>query len=154
MCNTIVFLVTVDLRPYISPPFNNMAFLTQVAHMLSEHEWIAEDRKFFGQPNTGYDFTANDPVEAGRKIAKLEETKTKLSKNVNMRAMNMLGKAEEQVCVYCLDFVVRCAVHLQVQSYCIFLGTISSFIYLFTYSTCKLPFLFFILSHMPLLSCF
>ncbi|XP_047490218.1 structural maintenance of chromosomes protein 2-like [Penaeus chinensis] len=68
----------------------------KVAHMLSDHEWIVEDRKFFGQPNTGYDFTANDPVEAGRKIAKLEETKAKLSKNVNMRAMNMLGKAEEQ----------------------------------------------------------
>jgi len=68
----------------------------KVARLLAEHEWIAEDRKFFGQPNTGYDFTANDPVEAGRKITKLEETKVKLSKNVNMRAMNMLGKAEEQ----------------------------------------------------------
>ncbi|XP_071521625.1 structural maintenance of chromosomes protein 2 [Panulirus ornatus] len=68
----------------------------RVAQLLSEHEWISEDRKFFGQPNTGYDFTANDPVEAGRKITKLEELKTKLSKNVNMRAMNMLGKAEEQ----------------------------------------------------------
>lgn len=88
--------------------WNNKADLIQVAHMLSEHEWIAEDRKFFGQPNTGYDFTANDPVEAGRKIAKLEETKAKLSKNVNMRAMNMLGKAEEQVCVYCGDVCWRC----------------------------------------------
>lgn len=68
----------------------------RVAHMLAEHEWISEDRKFFGQPNTSYDFAANDPVEAGRKITKLEETKVKLSKNVNMRAMNMLGKAEEQ----------------------------------------------------------
>ena len=65
--------------------------------MLSDYEWIPEDRKFFGQPNTAYDFAANDPVEAGRKVSKLEETKTKLSKNVNMRAMNMLGKAEEQV---------------------------------------------------------
>lgn len=65
--------------------------------MLREHEWIEEDRQFFGQPNTGYDFTNNDPVEAGKKITKLEELKTKLSKNVNMRAMNMLGKAEEQV---------------------------------------------------------
>lgn len=65
--------------------------------MLSEHEWIAEDRNFFGKPNTAYDFRANDPVEAGKKISKLEETKTKLSKNVNMRAMNMLGKAEEHV---------------------------------------------------------
>lgn len=71
--------------------------------MLSEHEWIAEDRKFFGQPNTGYDFATNDPVEAGRKVSQLEERRTKLSKNVNMRAMNMLGKAEEQVrcCYYC-----------------------------------------------------
>ncbi|XP_076058324.1 structural maintenance of chromosomes 2 [Oratosquilla oratoria] len=68
----------------------------KLSHMLAEHEWIAEDRKFFGQPNTGYDFAANDPQEAARKISKLEETKTKLSKNVNMRAMNMLGKAEEQ----------------------------------------------------------
>ena len=67
--------------------------------MLSEYEWIVEDRKFFGQPNTAYDFQANDPVEAGRKITKLEETKTKLSKSVNMRAMTLLGKAEEQVCV-------------------------------------------------------
>uniref|UniRef100_A0A0P4WHI6 Structural maintenance of chromosomes protein n=1 Tax=Scylla olivacea TaxID=85551 RepID=A0A0P4WHI6_SCYOL len=67
-----------------------------VKQLLSAHEWIAEDRKFFGKPNTGYDFSANDPVEAGRRITRLEEAKTKLSKNVNMRAMNMLGKAEEQ----------------------------------------------------------
>ena len=34
--------------------------------------------------------------EAQKKIQKLEATKDKLSKTVNMRAMNMLGKAEEQ----------------------------------------------------------
>ncbi|KAG0712441.1 Structural maintenance of chromosomes protein 2 [Chionoecetes opilio] len=67
-----------------------------VKQLLSAHEWIAEDRKFFGKPNTGYDFNSNDPVEAGRRITRLEEAKSKLSKNVNMRAMNMLGKAEEQ----------------------------------------------------------
>lgn len=65
--------------------------------MLEQYDWLAEDRKFFGSENTAYDFKTNDPVEAGRKISKLEETKTKLSKSVNMRAMNMLGKAEEQV---------------------------------------------------------
>jgi structural maintenance of chromosome 2 len=37
-----------------------------------------------------------DPVEAGRRIQKLEETKEKLKKNVNTRAMNMFSKAEEQ----------------------------------------------------------
>ncbi|CAH1243955.1 SMC2 [Branchiostoma lanceolatum] len=67
-----------------------------VEHMLNKYEWIASDRKFFNQPNTPYDFKANNPKEAGRRLQKLEETKDKLSKNVNMRAMNMLGKAEEK----------------------------------------------------------
>lgn len=67
-----------------------------VEAMLRKHEWISDDRKFFGQPNTAYDFKATDPKEAHKKINKLEETKEKLQKTVNMRAMNMLGKAEEQ----------------------------------------------------------
>ncbi|XP_078574034.1 structural maintenance of chromosomes protein 2-like [Branchiostoma floridae x Branchiostoma japonicum] len=67
-----------------------------VEHMLNKYEWIASDRKFFNQPNTPYDFKANNPKEAGRRLQKLEETKDKLGKNVNMRAMNMLGKAEEK----------------------------------------------------------
>jgi len=68
----------------------------RVSDMLEEHEWIQDDRKFFGQQNTAYDFKATDPAEAGRRIAKLEGTKEKLAKSVNIRAMNMLGKAEEQ----------------------------------------------------------
>eukprot|EP00794_Sanderia_malayensis_P008232 gene8232-9114_t len=68
----------------------------KVDHMLSKYEWIAAEKDYFGMANTAYDFTATDPKEASRKLAKLEETKDKLSKNVNMRAMNMLGKAEEK----------------------------------------------------------
>jgi len=68
----------------------------RVKDILEEHEWIQEDKKFFGQPNTAYDFKATDPAEAGRRIQKLEANKDKLSKTVNMRAMNMLGTAEEQ----------------------------------------------------------
>ena len=67
-----------------------------VQDMLDHYEWISEERKFFGQPNTAYDFKATDPQEAARRIKKLEDTKGKLEKTVNMRAMNMLGKAEEQ----------------------------------------------------------
>jgi len=67
-----------------------------VENMLEEYEWISEERKFFGQPNTAYDFKATNPKEAQKRIAKLEDTKGKLEKTVNMRAMNMLGKAEEQ----------------------------------------------------------
>lgn len=65
--------------------------------LLQSNDWIADEKKYFGQPNTAYDFTANDPKEAERRMQKLQETKEKLSKNVNMRAMNMLGRAEEQV---------------------------------------------------------
>merc|ERR1719412_2856068 len=68
----------------------------KVVSMNEQYEWIAEDEKFFGVANTAYDFNATDPQEAGRRIQKLEATKDKLGKSVNMRAMNMLGKAEEQ----------------------------------------------------------
>ncbi|XP_019850315.1 PREDICTED: structural maintenance of chromosomes protein 2-like [Amphimedon queenslandica] len=68
----------------------------EVETLLEKHDWIASDRQFFGEPNTGYDFKKTDPKEAEKKIAKLQQQKEKLSKNVNMRAMNMLGKAEEK----------------------------------------------------------
>ncbi len=67
--------------------------------MLAKYDWIAGEKDYFGMPNTTYDFNARDPKEASRKLAKLEETKDKLGKNVNMRAMNMLGKAEEKVLI-------------------------------------------------------
>ena len=67
--------------------------------MLQRYDWISTEKQYFGQPNTAYDFNATDPKEASRRLSKLQETKDKLSKNVNMRAMNMLGKAEEKVCV-------------------------------------------------------
>lgn len=68
----------------------------KVEQMLAKHDWIATEKQYFGQPNTAYDFEATDPKEAARKLSKLEETRDKLSKNVNMRAMTMLGKAEEK----------------------------------------------------------
>ncbi|XP_022781443.1 structural maintenance of chromosomes protein 2-like [Stylophora pistillata] len=37
-----------------------------------------------------------DMKDVSRRLSKLQETKDKLGKNVNMRAMNMLGKAEEK----------------------------------------------------------
>ena len=45
--------------------------------MLDQYEWIADDRKFFGQPNTAYDFKANDPKEAGKAVRALKEKKEK-----------------------------------------------------------------------------
>lgn len=73
------------------------AVFFQVSRMLQEHEWIHSERQFFGQPNTSYDFKTNNPREAGQRLKKLEETTTKLERNVNKRAMNMLNEAEERV---------------------------------------------------------
>lgn len=67
-----------------------------VENMLQNYDWIVDEKKFFNQPNTAYDFKVNDPKESERRIQKLTDTKEKLAKSVNMRAMNMLGKAEEQ----------------------------------------------------------
>uniref|UniRef100_A0A8K9UDW7 SMC hinge domain-containing protein n=1 Tax=Oncorhynchus mykiss TaxID=8022 RepID=A0A8K9UDW7_ONCMY len=68
----------------------------QVSRMLEEHEWISQERGLFGQPNTGYDFKVNNPKEAGQRLRKLEESKTRLERSVNKRAMNMLSQAEER----------------------------------------------------------
>lgn len=68
--------------------------------MIAEYQWIDSERQFFGQPNTAYDFAANNMNEVSRRLTKLQETKDKLGKNVNMRAMNMLGKAEEKVSAF------------------------------------------------------
>ncbi|XP_042341746.1 structural maintenance of chromosomes protein 2 [Plectropomus leopardus] len=68
----------------------------KVSRMMEEHDWIATERQFFGQPNTSYDFKTNNPREAGQRLKKLEETTTKLERNVNKRAMNMLNEAEER----------------------------------------------------------
>ena len=68
-----------------------------VEDLLQRYEWIADEKKYFGQKNSTYDFEANNPKEAGHRLQKLQEKKEKLAKNVNMRAMNMLGIVEEQV---------------------------------------------------------
>lgn len=66
-------------------------------NLLKKYDWITDEKKFFGKPNTAYDFEANDPVVAEARIHKLQETKDKLCHTINMRAMNMLEKAEEEV---------------------------------------------------------
>ena len=51
----------------------------KVEALLSKYEWIATDRQYFGQPNTAYDFGANDPKEVARRLTKLQEQKVRVS---------------------------------------------------------------------------
>lgn len=68
----------------------------KVENLLAKYEWIVTEKQYFGQANTAYDFTNSDPKDVARRLSKLQDTKEKLSKNVNMRAMNMFSKAEEK----------------------------------------------------------
>uniref|UniRef100_A0AAR2M4M2 Structural maintenance of chromosomes protein n=1 Tax=Pygocentrus nattereri TaxID=42514 RepID=A0AAR2M4M2_PYGNA len=68
----------------------------RVTRMLAENDWISSERHLFGQPNSAYDFNTNSPKEAGQRLKRLEETKDKLERNINRRAMNMLSEAEER----------------------------------------------------------
>lgn len=65
--------------------------------MVNSYAWIRTDEKYFGQPGTAYDFVANDAKSAARHLHQAQERKEKLHRTVNLRAMTMLGKAEEQV---------------------------------------------------------
>ncbi|KAM9167409.1 structural maintenance of chromosomes protein 2 [Mergus octosetaceus] len=69
---------------------------TKVNKMLKEYEWIASEKHLFGQPNTYYDFKANNPKDVSQKVQRLQEKKQQLEKTVNMSYMNMLSDAEEK----------------------------------------------------------
>ena len=43
--------------------------------MLSKYDWIPSEQQYFGQPNTAYDFGANEPREVQTKLTKLQERK-------------------------------------------------------------------------------
>jgi structural maintenance of chromosome 2 len=61
----------------------------------NKYTWIPEDKEHFGSKNTRYDYTKEDPQEAGQKLQKLQENKEKLSRNINQEAMMLLEKEEE-----------------------------------------------------------
>lgn len=67
-----------------------------VAEMLKEHDWIAQEEKYFGKPTGAYDFSELRPKEMEQRIGNMEERKDKLGRTVNSKAMNLLAKTEEQ----------------------------------------------------------
>ncbi|GAB6019809.1 Structural maintenance of chromosomes protein 2 [Chamberlinius hualienensis] len=68
----------------------------RIEELLDHFQWINEEKKFFGKANTQYDFNAVDPHAARSQISKLKDRKEELSRNVNMRAMSLLDRTEEQ----------------------------------------------------------
>lgn len=64
--------------------------------LTNKYDWIEKEKHQFGNRGGLYDFQENDPKDVEKRLAKLEETKEKLGRNVNARAMNLLSKEEEQ----------------------------------------------------------
>uniref|UniRef100_A0A183T3K9 SMC_N domain-containing protein n=1 Tax=Schistocephalus solidus TaxID=70667 RepID=A0A183T3K9_SCHSO len=71
-------------------------FLIKLVQLMEANPWIAEEKQLFGVADGAFDFAKRDPAETRKRVAQLTERRDKLSRTVNMRAMNMLGTAEEQ----------------------------------------------------------
>ncbi|XP_054253606.1 structural maintenance of chromosomes protein 2 [Indicator indicator] len=69
---------------------------SKINKMMKEYPWIASEKQFFGQPDTAYDFKANNPKDVAVKLQKLQEKEDGLSKSVNLRAVNMFSETEEK----------------------------------------------------------
>ncbi|PNF31371.1 hypothetical protein B7P43_G10071 [Cryptotermes secundus] len=69
---------------------------SKVSALEHKYSWIKEEKRYFGNPGGNYDFKEKDPREIGKHIVKLQEKSEKLGRNIDTRAMNLLGKEEEQ----------------------------------------------------------
>ena len=67
-----------------------------VEQMLQKYNWIATEKQYFGVPNSAFDFNIMEDGSLRTKINSLTKEKDNLTNNVNMRAMTMLGQAEEK----------------------------------------------------------
>lgn len=60
-----------------------------------KYPWIPEEKSFFGMKNTRYDYSKEDPVEAGNKLVQMQEKKDKMERTLNMNAIMVLDREEE-----------------------------------------------------------
>lgn len=67
----------------------------KVHDLEKKYTWVQEEEQFFGIKNTRYDYTKEDPIAAGQKLRSMIERKEKMERNVNMRAMTLLEREEE-----------------------------------------------------------
>lgn len=64
--------------------------------LIESHEWIKDEKEMFGQANSVYDFTKHNMKEINHRLNDIKTRKEKLGKQVDMRAMGMLAKKEEE----------------------------------------------------------
>ncbi|GLG93171.1 Structural maintenance of chromosomes protein [Gryllus bimaculatus] len=67
-----------------------------IADLEEQYDWIVRDKKFFGVKGGAYDYTGLDMNHMGKTISNMEQQQKDVGRNINARAMNMLGREEEQ----------------------------------------------------------
>lgn len=73
----------------------NSDAVNKIKQLENQHLWIVEDKEYFGAKNTRYDYTKENPVDAGKKLKLVVEQKGKMERNVNEKAMMLLEREEE-----------------------------------------------------------
>lgn len=74
---------------------DNTEGYNKIQALENKYPWIPEDKAHFGAKNTRYDYSKEDPDQAGKKLNAMKESKEKLSRNINHEAMMLLEKEEE-----------------------------------------------------------
>lgn len=69
----------------------------RIKAMENQYKWIETDRDYFGAKNTKYDYSKENPAEAGKKLDTAQEDYNKIKKRINEKAMMLLEREEEEL---------------------------------------------------------
>ncbi|RUS21454.1 hypothetical protein BC937DRAFT_92655 [Endogone sp. FLAS-F59071] len=67
-----------------------------VTDMEKKHEWIADNKQYFGQPNTVYNFNSVDLNDTKKALRQLSEKHESMRKKINIKVMNMIDNVEKK----------------------------------------------------------
>lgn len=73
----------------------------RIAALENEYKWIETDREYFGVKNTKYDYSKENPEEAGTKLKEAIANRSKMEKRINVKAMMLLEREEEELKQVC-----------------------------------------------------
>lgn len=74
---------------------DNKEGFAKIANLEKNYPWISGDKEYFGVKNTRYDYSKEDPEEAGKKLHKAQKDKDNMERHINVKAMALLQKEEE-----------------------------------------------------------
>lgn len=68
----------------------------KIKNLEEKYTWILEDQHCFGMKNTRYDYSKENPNDAGKKVVKMIEDRDRIGRSLNKKAMALLQREEEQ----------------------------------------------------------